>query len=94
MAVSDDVEYLTLYRPLPMWAHGYVIPFVLLLVSLVCGWVYVFEGFDHLEALFICIAVVAALNIVACLACVWSVHIRCLMTCRKVSSDLFKHFFY
>ena len=84
--ISDDVEYLVLYKTLPVWAHGYVLPFLLLYVILFSGWIFAFQGFDHLEAFFICTVAIAALNIVTCLACVWSVHVRCWMTSKKVSS--------
>lgn len=91
MALSDDVEYIVLYRLLPTWAHGYILPFILFYVTLISGWVVIFEGLLHVEALLICVAVIAALNIVTCLSCVWSVHIRCLLTCRKVTRILTRY---
>lgn len=81
---SEEIHSITLYHLLPTWFHGYILPFVILYVSLASGWIYVF-GDLHREALFISMAVVGALNVMACLFCVWSVHVRCLLTCRKVS---------
>ena len=93
MAAEDenDVEYTVLYKPLPLLVHGYVLPFIVLYVGILIGWIVVFGNFEHFEALMICIATIASLNIITCLSCVWSVHIRCLLTCKKVnySSVLF-----
>lgn len=85
MALNNDIDHLVLYRTLPIWAHGYIFPFVLLYALLFSGWMYAFEGLVHLEVFFICVATIGALDILACLACVWSVHVRCFMTYKKVS---------
>lgn len=86
MAIGEEIQYITLYKLLPVWAHGYVLPFFIFYISLLCGWLYIFGGlFHNMEGLLICTAVIGAINIVTCLSCVWSVHVRCFLTCRKVS---------
>ena len=86
MAVSEDVSYVILYKRLPTWAHGYILPFVILYITLITGWALVFGGLEHLELFFICVAAIGAIDIMTCLACVWSVEFRCFMTCSKVNN--------
>lgn len=85
MALSEDVRYIVLYKSRPLLLHGYVFPFILLYALLLVGWTVVFEGFEHVEAFFICVAAIGVLDVVTCLFCVWSVHVRCLLTCNRVS---------
>ena len=83
-SLSEDVEYVTYHKPLPLLLHGYVWPFILAYMLVTCGWVWFNGSWEQIEALFICCAIIAAFNIIACLFCVWSVHIRCKLTCFKV----------
>lgn len=85
MAVGDEVKDISLYKLLPTWRHGYILPFVCFYVSLFCGWVYFFGSpIEQNEGLLISVAVIAALNLITALFCVWSVDVRCLLTCKKV----------
>ena len=82
--LSEDVDYVTYHRPLHLAFHGYVWPFIILYILLLGGWVWQYSTWDHMEGLFIGIAIVGALNIITCLFCVWSVHVRCRLTSVKV----------
>ena len=84
MSLSEDVQSISLYKPRIVLLHGYVLPFIILYVALLVGWVVTFEGLEHVEALFISVAVIAAANLVTCLFCVWSVHVRCALTLTRV----------
>ena len=85
MAVGEEVKDISLYKLLPTWRHGYILPFVCFYVSLFCGWVYFFGSpIEQNEGLLISVAVIAALNLITALFCVWSVDVRCLLTCKKV----------
>ena len=53
-------------------------------LALLGGWVRVFGALEFTELFFIVAAIIGSLNIVSCLFCVWSVHVRCVLTCRKV----------
>ena len=88
MALSEDVQYISLHKPLPLLLHGYVAPFILAYASLLAVWVGVYGFWEYLEAFLILYAIVAGLDIIACLFCVWSVHVRCVLTCRKVSLQI------
>ena len=89
MPLSEDVQSITLYKPRIVLLHGYVFPFIILYASLLLGWVVTFEGLEHVEALLISVAVIAAANVVTCLFCVWSVHVRCALTLTKVRQPFF-----
>lgn len=84
MALSDDVQYISLHKPLPLILHGYVLPFLLVYAALFLVWIGVYGFLEYYEAFLIGFAVVAGLDIITCLFCVWSVHVRCALTCRKV----------
>ena len=84
MRLSEGVEYIKLQSPLPLALHGYVWPFAVAYAALLGGWVWVFGALEFTELFFIVAAIIGSLNIVSCLFCVWSVHVRCVLTCRKV----------
>ena len=82
--LSEDVQKISLHRPLPLFLHGYVVPFILLYAAVVITWSQVYGLTEHWEALLIAIAAVAVLDVITVLSCVWSVHVRAALTCRKV----------
>lgn len=84
MPLSEDVDRISLHRPLPRLFHGYVAPFLLLYAAITAIWIAAFDFPERLEAFMIAFAVVAGLDVVTCLFCVWSVHVRAALTCRKV----------
>lgn len=82
--LSEDVREISLYRPLPVYLHGYLIPFLLVYAAVLLGWSQVYGLTEHWEALLISLAAVAVLNVLVILSCVWSVHFRAFLTCQKV----------
>ncbi|KAL5483774.1 hypothetical protein EMCRGX_G020188 [Ephydatia muelleri] len=86
MTIGDEIEYISLYKPLHIAFHGYIAPFVVSYAILVFLWVGVYGLWDYREVFLIAIAGVAALDFLLCLFCVWSVHLRCFVTCKKVST--------
>ena len=74
MRLSEDVEYISLHKPLPFVLQGYVWPFVLLYAALLAVWVGVYGFLEYTEAFLIGFGV-------------WSVHVRCALTCTKVSKQ-------
>ena len=82
--VSEDVQSLSYYNPLHTLLHGYVWPFLIIYLLEVYAWLVVYGISDYFEAGCIVIAATAAVQVVTCLFCVWSIHVRCLLTCRKV----------
>ena len=83
--LSEDVKEISLYRPLPVYLHGYVVPFLGLYGAVLLTWSQIYGLEENWEALLICLAAVAVLNVLVVLSCVWSVHFRAFLTCRKVS---------
>ena len=82
--LSEDVREVSLYRPLPVYLHGYLIPFLLVYAAVLLGWSQVYGLTEHWEALLISLAAVAVLNVLVVLSCVWSVHFRAFLTYKKV----------
>lgn len=86
MAIGDEIEYISLYKPLHIAFHGYIAPFVISYAVLIFLWVGVYGAWEYREVFLIAIAGIAALDFLLCLFCVWSVHLRCFVTCKKVST--------
>lgn len=82
--LSEDVREITLYKPLPMYLHGYVVPFLLLYAAVLFVWSQLYGLGENWEALLIVVAAIAVLNVLVVLSCVWSVHFRAFLTCKKV----------
>ena len=82
--LSEDVREISLYRPMPVYLHGYVVPFLALYGAVLLGWSQVYGLTESWEALLISLAAVAVLNVLVVLSCVWSVHFRAFLTCKKV----------
>ena len=90
--LSEDVKEITLYRRLPVYLHGYVVPFLALYGVVLLSWSQLYGLEENWEALLITIAAVAVVNVLTVLSCVWSVHFRAFLTCKKVSPIL--HFIF
>ncbi|KAJ7372377.1 hypothetical protein OS493_019827 [Desmophyllum pertusum] len=56
-------------------------PFIPLYLTWLYFWTVVYGVTDYFEAGLIALAVVGILQILSCLFCHWSVHVRCLFTC-------------
>ena len=85
MPSGEEVKSLSLYREKHILFHGYVFPFIALYVAAVVGWMTTQEEWSaHAELLYITLAAIAALNVVTCLFCVWSVHVRCALSLKRV----------
>lgn len=88
-SISEDVQSICYYSPSPPLSYGYVGPFLIIYILEVYVWSTVYGFVEYFEAGCIAIAATAIVQVVTCLFCVWSVHVRCLLTCKKVSIPLF-----
>ena len=84
-SISEDVQSLCYYSPSPILLHGYVGPFIIIYLLEVYVWLTMYGIDEYFEAGCIAIAATAVVQVVTCLFCVWSVHVRCLLTCKKVN---------
>ncbi|XP_047740835.1 endoplasmic reticulum transmembrane helix translocase [Hyalella azteca] len=85
---SNDelIDSVGLYIPRPLLLHGYIFPFIFLYSVWAWFWIFVYGISDHFEAGLIIFSGIACVQILTCLFCHWSVHVRCLLTCRKVEA--------
>lgn len=88
-SISEDVQSVCYYSPSPKLLHGYVGPFIILYILEVYVWLSLYGFVEYFEAGCIVIATTGIFQVVTCLFCVWSVHVRCLLTCKKVGILLF-----
>ena len=84
-AVSEEVESIHFLSPLHWSLHGYALPFGVLYAIYLAVWQSCFSGEEYVEGALIGLAAIALMQSITALFCVWSVHVRALMTCRKVS---------
>lgn len=81
--VDDLVDSATMYTGMNLLFHGYVLPFL----ALYSGWIYIWLTWwglwEFYEGGMVGIAAIGCLQILVCLCCHWSVHIRCFITCRR-----------
>lgn len=83
-SLNDELEYVKLYRIRPLLLHFYLGPFIPIYLTWLYFWTVVYGATDYFEAGLIALAAVGILQILSCLFCHWSVHVRCLFTCSAV----------
>lgn len=94
-SLNEEIEYVKLYRIRPILLHFYLAPFIPIYLTWLYFWTVVYGVTDYFEAGLIALAAVGLLQILSCLFCHWSVHVRCFFTCsgvrnknKKLSSPL------
>ncbi|XP_065199388.1 endoplasmic reticulum transmembrane helix translocase-like [Sycon ciliatum] len=83
--LSEDVECTSLCVSRPLYQHGYAGPFAVLYASWLYVWSSVLGADASVEAILIGCAVIAILQVLVALFCLWSVHFKCFCTCRTVN---------
>lgn len=84
MAATEEVDYYQLYKIRPLLLHFYVGPFILIYLVWLYMWTVVYGVKDYFEIGAIIVVAIIFLQILVWLFCLWSVHVRCLLTCSKV----------
>ena len=93
MAATDEVEYYRLYKNRPLYFHFYIAPFVLIYLVWLYAWFMVYGVSDYFEIGAIIGVIILLCQILFWLFSMWSVHIRCFLTCNKVSSNFCSRFY-
>jgi len=83
-ALNEEIQYVSYYNVRPTLLHGYVGPFLLIYAAWFYCWTIIYGLEDYYEAGLIALAVIGVVQILVSLFCLWSVHIRCVLTCSKV----------
>ena len=86
-AKDELVQSVSLYRPQPTWLHGYLFPFAVIYALWICVFTFWFDWSQDIEFGLILLSVIAAVQILTCLFCQWSIHVKCLLTCKLVSKN-------
>lgn len=81
---NDEIDYITLHSPRPVYLHGYVAPFLLIYSIWAYFWIFVIGVSEYYEAGLIAFAGIGIFQILICLFCHWSVHVKTFMTCSTV----------
>ncbi|XP_013409364.1 manganese-transporting ATPase 13A1 [Lingula anatina] len=81
--VNEEIQRISLYNLRPLVFHGYIAPFMVLYAIWLYVWVTAYGVVEYFEAGMIALAGIGILQILTCLFCHWSVHVRCALTCRS-----------
>eukprot|EP00112_Aurelia_sp_Birch-Aquarium-sp1_P014323 Seg3082.2 transcript_id=Seg3082.2/GoldUCD/mRNA.D3Y31 product="Manganese-transporting ATPase 13A1" protein_id=Seg3082.2/GoldUCD/D3Y31 len=81
MALNKEIDYIRWYRRKEIIFHGYVFPFIIIYGAVFYAWLVVYGALDHFELGCIALAVTGVIQVLTCLSCHWSVHVRCALTC-------------
>ena len=84
--LNDEIQRLSYHNIRPVILHGYVLPFIFIYAVWFYTWTVVYGVNDYFEAGLIAFAIVGLLQILTALFCMWSIDVRCVMTCSKVTS--------
>ncbi|KAK7094549.1 endoplasmic reticulum transmembrane helix translocase-like [Littorina saxatilis] len=82
--LNDEIQRLSYHNIRPVILHGYVLPFIFIYAGWFYTWTTVYGMDDYFEAGLIAFAIVGLLQILTALFCMWSIDVRCAMTCSKV----------
>ncbi|XP_071487293.1 endoplasmic reticulum transmembrane helix translocase-like [Diadema antillarum] len=85
-SMEEGIESVTPYNLRPLVLHGYIFPFIFVYIAWLYLLVIVYGVSDYLEAGLIVLAGIGCVQILVCLFCHWSIHVRCSLTCRKESN--------
>ncbi|XP_067943587.1 endoplasmic reticulum transmembrane helix translocase-like [Watersipora subatra] len=75
-SIDQNIKSISLHKSIPVVFHGYVLPFIVLYSVWLYFWTIVYGVDDYWEAGLIALAIIGILQILVCLFCYWSVHIR------------------
>lgn len=81
---TDEVSSVELYKSSPVLSHGYVAPFIFIYILFFSLWIFGYGFFAYFEAGCIALAALGMIQILVCLACHWSIHVRAKLTATKV----------
>lgn len=84
-SLSDEIQYISLYNLRPIILHFYLLPFIPLYLTWLYVWVVMYGVNEYFEAGLIVLAIIGCVQILSCLFCHWSVHVRSFFTCSSVS---------
>jgi len=87
-ALNDEIQYVSYYNIRQTVFHGYVGPFVVLYAIWFYCWTMVYGLDDYFEAGLIVLAGIGVCQVLVSLFCLWSVDVRCGLTCSKVKTIL------
>ncbi|KAL3173431.1 hypothetical protein MRX96_042095 [Rhipicephalus microplus] len=81
--VDELVQRISLHTRKPFLLDGCVSPFLTLYTAWLYLWTCVYGVSEYYEAGLIALACLGVVHIPTCLFCHWSVHVRCLLSCRR-----------
>lgn len=86
-SLDQNVQSISLHKSLPIVLHGYIWPFMVLYTIWLYLWLAVFGIDDYYEPGLIALAIIGVIQILVCLSCYWSVHIRAVLATLKVCHE-------
>lgn len=85
--LNDEIQSVSYYNIRHVSLHGYVAPFIFIYIAWFYTWANVYGIQDYYEGGLIALAIIGLVQILTALFCLWSIHVRCALTCSKVRHD-------
>ena len=83
-ALNEEIQSVSYYNIRHLAFHGYIGPFAVLYILWFYLLKFVYGVEEYFEIFLIALAVIGLLQILVSLFCLWSVDVRCALTCSKV----------
>lgn len=83
--LNEEIQRLSYHNIRPVILHGYVLPFIFIYAIWFYVWATIYGIEDYYEGGLITFAVIGLFQILTALFCLWSIDIRCALTCSQVS---------
>ncbi|XP_046376325.1 endoplasmic reticulum transmembrane helix translocase-like [Haliotis rufescens] len=84
--LNDEIQSVSYYNIRHVSLHGYVAPFIFIYIAWFYTWANVYGIQDYYEGGLIALAIIGLVQILTALFCLWSIHVRCALTCSKETS--------
>ena len=94
MAATEEIAYYKIYKNRPIYFHLYVTPFIAIYSAWLYVWFVVYGVSDHFEIGAIAGVIIFLSQVLLALFGMWSVHVRCFLTCSKVKHEILSCFPY
>ena len=83
--LNEEIQHISYCNIRPVVFHGYVAPFIFIYAAWLYVWVAIYGIEEYFEGGLIALAIIGLIQVLTSLFCLWSIGIRCALTCATVS---------
>ncbi|XP_041369048.1 endoplasmic reticulum transmembrane helix translocase-like [Gigantopelta aegis] len=87
--LNEEIQHISYCNIRPVVFHGYVAPFIFIYGAWLYVWIAIYGTEEYFEGGLIALAIIGLIQVLTSLFCLWSIGVRCALTCATVT-DPFK----